>query len=70
MPRQSTVDPLHLPTFLKADDIATAFGIDRKSVYRLAADGRLPAIRLGGALRFDPADVRAFIDAGRKGGAA
>lgn len=46
---------------LTPDEVASLLQISRKSVYRLAAQ-TLPAIRIGGLLRFRPADLVAYIE--------
>ena len=42
---------------------AEQLGISLAHLYRLASEHRIPFVRLGGALRFDPVDVRAWLDA-------
>lgn len=49
-------------------DVADVLNVSRKTVYKLANSGGLPSVKFGGALRFDPADVDAFIEANRCGG--
>lgn len=51
---------------LEPYDVADLLNVSRKTVYAMAADGRLRSIKLGGLLRFDPADVDSFIEASRK----
>lgn len=43
-----------------AKTVATGLGISRRMVYELVYSGRLTVYRIGGALRFDPADVEVF----------
>ncbi len=50
-------------TLLTASQVADELAISRNMVYSLAASGRLPVIRIGGAVRFDPSDVQAFVEA-------
>ncbi len=57
-----------LSPLLTAKQVATLLGVSEKSVYRWSELGALPSVRLGRAVRFDPAEVQAFIDAGRRGG--
>lgn len=40
---------------LSADDVQRLFGVDRSTIYRMAGDGRLPAVKIGRQWRF-PAD--------------
>ncbi|MCX8003676.1 MAG: helix-turn-helix domain-containing protein [Burkholderiaceae bacterium] len=46
---------------LTAADVARQLGLSRRKVYDLAHSGALPAYRFDGAVRFDPADVAAYI---------
>lgn len=41
-------------------DVAAYYKASRSWVYQQAESGRLPCLRLGGLLRFDPAVVKAF----------
>jgi excisionase family DNA binding protein len=42
------------------DDVARYFQRSKSWVYHKAADGTLPRLNLGGTLRFDPDDLRAW----------
>jgi excisionase family DNA binding protein len=49
---------------LKPQEVARRLGVSRSWVYNAAADGRIPAIRLGGPdgpLRFVPEDLERWI---------
>jgi excisionase family DNA binding protein len=48
--------PLHSPA-----EVAAAFKISRKGVYRLHESGELPAIRIRGVLRFRSEDLRDYL---------
>ena len=49
------------PEKMAAGEVARAFGVDRKTVYRWAKDGLLPSTRtLGGHRRYQAADVKAL----------
>ncbi|RJS19543.1 transcriptional regulator [Corallococcus sp. H22C18031201] len=48
---------------------AQYLGISVKTMYRLAADRKVPSYKVGGALRFDPAVLRAWRAAGGCGNA-
>lgn len=53
---------------IKADAVATRLGISVPHTYKLAKVGEIPCVRLGPkAIRFDPADVEAYIQAHREG---
>ena len=44
----------------EASDVARFFNVHRNWVYQQASCGKLPSIRVGGLLRFDPSAVRAL----------
>jgi len=53
---------------LKPSEVAQRLGVSRSWLYAAAADGRIPAVRLGGPdgpLRFVPGDLEAWIDEAR-----
>jgi excisionase family DNA binding protein len=45
---------------INAAKVAALLGISPRAVYDLTYSGRLACYRIGGAVRFDPADVEAF----------
>jgi excisionase family DNA binding protein len=48
---------------LDARRIATFLGVSRHTVFRLAGTPNgIPAVKIGGARRFRPADVRAYLE--------
>jgi len=55
--RPETADDLGMPRLVNARQLAKPLGICKSTVYRLVRDGKIPAIRLGGVLRFDVARV-------------
>jgi excisionase family DNA binding protein len=58
MSRPASID------LLKPTDVADRLGVSRSWLYAAAADGRIPAIRLGGPdgpLRFIPEDLERWI---------
>jgi excisionase family DNA binding protein len=61
---QTTLRPLLTP-----DQVAATVAKSRRSVYRLHQCGELPAVRVGGVLRFRAEDVRKYILRQRTGGA-
>jgi excisionase family DNA binding protein len=50
---------------LTAAQVAERLGVSRRLVYDLAARGVLPSYRFEGAVRFEPADVEAYIQASK-----
>ena len=47
------------------NELADRFGVRVRYVRRLVAERRIPYIKLGRLLRFDPAEVDAWIDRAR-----
>ena len=50
---------------LTAKEVADLFKITPDTVRKWARTGALPGVILEGVLRFDPKDVKKFIDKGR-----
>ncbi|WP_321417321.1 helix-turn-helix domain-containing protein [uncultured Desulfobacter sp.] len=46
---------------LRPDEVATQLSVSKRSVYRLIADGYLPALKVGSTLRVTQADVDKYI---------
>lgn len=46
---------------LTLDEVAAYLKAGKRTVYRLAAEGRLPAFKLGGAWRFRRSDLDEWI---------
>lgn len=46
---------------LSCEQVSEMLGMSRSYVYHLVREGKLPAYRIGRILRFDPADVFAFL---------
>jgi len=51
---------------LSAEDAAEYLGMSKSWVYKAAEFGRLPCVRIGSALRFDPSELQAFVKSQRK----
>jgi excisionase family DNA binding protein len=49
------------PALLSPRDVAQRLLVSRTTVYRLAADGSLASLRVGGLLRFSEADVHDYL---------
>jgi excisionase family DNA binding protein len=54
----------HAPAehFWTARDLAAVLRVAVGSIYNWVSQGRLPAQRVNGCLRFDPADVRTWLE--------
>ena len=50
-------------TLLTLRDVARYLQVSEKTVRRWVAQGRLPCLRLGRALRFEPGDVFRWVSA-------
>jgi excisionase family DNA binding protein len=55
-----------LANLLTIADVARLLGISRGSVYGLMRAGELVPIRVGQRARFEPADVRAYLERHRE----
>ena len=56
-----------LDELLTIADVARVLGISRGSVYTLIRAGELIPFRVGERARFEPADVRAYLERHREG---
>lgn len=55
-----------LARLLSIAQVAEALGVDVRHVRRLVHERRIPYIKWGHLLRFDPADIAAWVDAYRR----
>jgi excisionase family DNA binding protein len=46
---------------LKVSDLTALLGVDDKHLYRMAARGKIPSFKVGGAVRFDPQEVANWL---------
>jgi excisionase family DNA binding protein len=46
-----------------AEELAEILSLSRKHIYKLAKKGRMPSLRIGGAIRFDPHATAAWLEA-------
>jgi excisionase family DNA binding protein len=58
-------EPTRLEPLLTVDEVAAVLGISRKTVYRLVGK-ELQPVRVEQRLRFEPADVRAYLERHRQ----
>ena len=63
-PKSTTPQPLS--RLLTITEVAEALGVEVRHVRRLVHERRIPFIKWGHLLRFDPADINAWIDAYRQ----
>ena len=63
--RDDFVDSGPLPRLLDIDQVAEHLGVSVRHVRRLVFERRIPYLKWGHLLRFDPTDVAAWLDAQR-----
>jgi excisionase family DNA binding protein len=56
-----------LPTLLDIENLARSLGISMRQVRRFVADGSIPFIRIGHLIRFDPEEIKQWIEGRRCG---
>jgi excisionase family DNA binding protein len=54
-----------LPTLLDIPQLAAHLGTSRRHIRRLIAERRIPYMKVGRLVRFDPAEIAAWLDQGR-----
>jgi excisionase family DNA binding protein len=59
--RDAAADPGPHERLLTVREVAVRLGVCRALVYRLCERNQLAAVRIGGALRFDPEAVASFV---------
>ena len=45
-----------------AEELAEVLSLSRKHIYKLAKKGRMPSLRIGGAIRFDPHAIASWLE--------
>ena len=58
----TTTQPTELPHLLTVAELAEHLGVDIRHIRRLVAERRIPFIKWGHLLRFDPAEIDTWID--------
>jgi len=46
---------------LRVNEVAAVLNVSERQIYKLAAERRIPAFRIGGSLRFDPATLASWL---------
>ena len=57
--------PVVLPKLLSMDELAERLGVTHRRVRRLVAERKLPFLKVGRFIRFDPAAIAAWLDSSR-----
>ncbi len=50
-------------TLLTAEEVGTRLGLSPRTIYKWAGQKRIPALKVGGALRFRPSELDAWLGA-------
>lgn len=58
-----------LPGLVDIETVSGALGISVRQVRRFVAENRMPFVRIGHLIRFDPAELNQWLDARRSGAA-
>jgi excisionase family DNA binding protein len=67
---RSLKEALENGSLLDVPEVAQILNVSIPSIYNWAKQGKIPFFKIGEmALRFDPCEIQAMIDAGRRGGA-
>ncbi len=66
MPAAPRAENPTLAHLLTIAEVADALGVNVRHVRRLVHERRIPYIKWGHLLRFDPSDIAAWIDAYRR----
>ena len=61
------IDKAALPRLLDVPGLATHLGVKERHIRRLIAERRIPFIKWGHLIRFDPDDIAAWLDRNRSG---
>lgn len=62
----ATTRTSELPHLLTVTALAEHLGVDVRHIRRLVAERRIPFIKWGHLLRFDPAEIAEWIDQNRR----
>ncbi len=46
---------------MKVSEIASILGVSPQHIYKLAASGNIPHLRISGAIRFDPGEIADWL---------
>lgn len=60
------VDKAALPRLLDVPGLAVHLGVKERHIRRLIAERRVPFIKWGHLIRFDPEDIAAWLDGNRR----
>jgi excisionase family DNA binding protein len=46
---------------MKVGEVAKVLGVSPQQIYKMAASGNIPSLRISGAIRFDPGEVADWL---------
>lgn len=55
-----------IPNLMNAEELAAHLGVNVRHIRRLVHEGRVPVIKLGHLVRFDPGEIGEWIDEKRR----
>jgi excisionase family DNA binding protein len=58
--------PTELPALMDLPAVALRLGVNERHIRRLVAERRIPYIKWGHLIRFDPAEVAVWLNANRR----
>ena len=61
-------EPTTLPRLMNIAELAEHLGVAERHVRRLVFERRIPFVKWGHLIRFDPAEVKTWLDAARVAG--
>lgn len=64
--QRSQADTVSAVRLLDVNDVAVRLGVTVRFVRRLVAERRVPYVKVGKFVRFDPAELEAWVDDARR----
>lgn len=58
--------PSTLPRLLDINELAEHLGVTHRHIRRLIAERRIPYVKVGRLIRFDPDEISGWLDQGRR----
>ena len=51
---------------MTVDEVAELLSVSKQLIYKLRSNGRIPSLRVAGAIRFDPVELACWLDDRRR----
>ena len=61
-------DRASIPPLLTPKEAAAALAVSERTLWQLKTDGEIPHVSIGRSVRYDPADLREWIERQKKSG--